>query len=227
MDLNPASFLSSIDVKALFGTIFNFVAMIIIALLVGGMVFMYFRRKKTKKSGVHKDIRWWEEISGQLIPIRVDKAIEIIIPGTNLRVFYVKDKNMWLPRFTRGVTANTFFVALTKNKEIVNFTLKTIDECKSKADLSFDHTDMRWASENLREFVKRNYKDKATTWWKEYSGIIGVAIFIIIMTISLVTIIYFMRGIVTDIGGVASTLTHAMENINSCAPTSGVIEANG
>lgn len=219
------SMLSGLNIGAVLGNVFNFVAIIVAAALIGGMVYMYFRHKKGKQGGVFKEIRWWEEISGQLAPIRVDHAKEIIIPGTNLRVFYIKDKNMWLPRFTRGVTSNTFFVALTKNKEIVNFTLKTIDECKSKADLSFDHTDMRWASENLREFVKRNYKDKATTWWKEYQGVIGIAIFIIIMTISLVTIIYFMRGIVQDLGIVSSGLSQAMENINSCAPKSGVMTA--
>ena len=119
-----------------------------------------------------------------------------------------------------------FFVALTKNKELVNFTLKTIDETRAKSDLSYDHTDMRWAAENLREFVKRNYKDKAVTWWKEYSHIIGIAIFIVIMTISMVTIIYFLRGAIRDIGSIASQLAKVAEQLNACSPGSGVISAS-
>ena len=223
MAMNPTEFISSIDIKGMLGNIFNIVALIVIAGIVGGMVYGYFRWKKNKGSDVSKELRWWEEISGQLVPIRTDKAQEIIIPGTNLRVFYVKSKNMWLPRFSRGVTANTFFVAITKNKEMVNFTLATIDNDLAQASLTYDHTDMRWAAENLREFVKRNYKDKATTWWKEYSQVIGVIVYLVFMTISFVTIIYFMRGIVEDIGTVANTLAGAMEKINACAPGSGVI----
>lgn len=223
MDLNPASLFSSLNVGAILGNAFNVIMLLVIAGLVGGVIYMYFRWKKGKAGGVYKEIRWWEEVSGNLTPIRIDKANEIIIPGTNLRVFYIKDKNMWLPRFARGITSNTFFVAITRNKELVNFTLKSIDDDLAQANLTYDHTDMRWAAENLREFVKRNYKDKATTWWKEYSQVISVAIFIVIMTISLVTIIWFMRGIVQDLGSVAGNIATAVDKINACTPGSGVV----
>lgn len=226
MELNLANLMSQLNIKGVLGNVFNFVALIVVAALVGGMVFMYFRWKKGKASGSFKEIQWWEEVSGQLIPVRKDKATEIIIPGTNLRVFYIKDKNMWLPRFSRGITQNTFFVAITRNKELINFTLQSIDDQLAKASLTYDHTDMRWAAENLREFVKRNYKDKATTWWKEFSQIIGVAIFIVFMTISLVTIIYFLKGVVQDIGVVANQLGVAIDKINACSPGSGVIIAS-
>jgi len=223
MAIDPAAFISGIDIKGILGNIFNVISLIVIAGLVGGFVYMYFRWKKGKASGTLKEIRWWEEVNGQLAPVRTDKAQEIIIPGTNLKVFYVKDKNMWLPRFARGITLNTFFVAITKNKELVNFTLGSIDNELAQSKLTYDHTDMRWAAENLREFVKRNYKDKATTWWKEFSQLIGVVIFIVFMTISLVTIIWFMKGIVTEMGGVAAGLSDAVGKINACTPGSGII----
>lgn len=227
MALDPSSFFSGIDIKAILGNIFNIVLLIVLVLVAAGFVYMILRWKKQKGSEATKEIKWWEEVSGQLVPIRSDKAQEISIPGTNLKVFFVKDKNMWLPRFSRGITTNLYYVALTKNKELINFTLKSIDDELAKSNLSYDHTDMRWAAENLREFVKRNYKDKAVTWWKEYSQVIGVAIFVTFMTISLVTIIYFMRGIVEDIGAVANTLNVALDKMNACRPppTSGVIGA--
>ena len=223
MEINPASIFSSFNIKGMLGSAFNIIILVVIAGLVGGLAYMYFRWKSSKKSGIFKSIQWWEEIGGNLFPIREDKATEIIIPGTNLRVFYIKDKNMWLPRFSRGITSDKFFVAITKNKEMVNFTLRSIDKDLAKAKLTYDHTDMRWAAENLREFVKRNYKDKAVTWWKEYSGVIGVVIFVVVMTISLVTIIYFMRGIISDIGAVANSIAQSIDKINACSPGSGVV----
>lgn len=223
MAFNAMDIFSNIKVGAILNNIFNVVGLILIALLVGGCVFMYFRWQKRKKSGDLKEIQWWEEVSGQLVPVRKDTAKEIIIPGTNLRVFYIRDKNTWLPRFSRGITSNMFFVAITKNKELINFTLKSIDDHLAKGDLTFDHTDMRWAAENLREFVKRNYKDKAVTWWKEYAQVIGVVIFIVFMTISLATIIYFMKGMVEEIGVVVSNLADAIDKINACSPGSGVV----
>ena len=223
MAFDLSGMVSGLNLGALFGKLINVAFLAVIVCLVGGMVFMFFRWKKGQKGGIYKEIHWWEDVSGQLVSTRIDKVTEIVIPGTNLRVFYIKDKNMWLPRFARGITLNKFFVAITKNKEMVNFTLKSIDNDLAKANLTYDHTDMRWAAENLREFVKRNYKDKATNWWKEYSTVIGVVIFIVFMTASLVTIIYFMRGMVADIGEVANGLSIAIDKINACSPGSGVV----
>jgi len=220
---NPLDFFSSLNFSGMFFSVINVVMIVIIAVIVGLFVFMYFRWKKNKRAGVDQEIYWWEEIQGYMRLIRKDKAQEIIIPGTNLRLFYIKDKNMWLPRFANAVKQGVFFVTITKNKEIINWTPKSIDKELAKTNLSFDNTDMRWAAENLREFVKRNYKDKAEKWWKEYAGVISLAIFIVLMTISLVTIIYFMRGIVQDMGAIGSSLASAIDKINACSPGSGIV----
>ena len=84
---------------------------------------------------------------------------------------------------------------------------------------------MRWAAENLREFVKRNYKDKAIPWWREYSGVIGTAALIMVFTVAMGVILYMMRGVVTDIGSFAGTMESALETVtNACTshPGSGV-----
>lgn len=200
-----------------------------IGLLIGIVIFVFifgfliFTRGKKKKKGIFKQIQWWEEVNGRLIPVRMENAEEITIPGTSLKLFHIKSTDTWLPRFPRGVTPALFFVAITPTKELVNFTLKSISQDMKEAGLEYDHTDMRWAAENLREFVKRNYKDKSVPWWKEYSGIISTAIFIVIMTVSFLAIIYFLRGVVQDIGGISSALSTAVEKINVCSPGSGVV----
>lgn len=219
------SFLPKIDFGGLFSKIQSFVIFILIIIGVAGAVYIYFRNQNKKARGADKEIHWWEDVNGRLVPMRIEQAEEISIPGTNLKLFYVKSTNTWLPRFTRGVAPNVFFVGITPQKEIVNFTLKSLESQMAKSGLQYDHTDMRWAAENIREFVKRNYKDKATPWWREYKDVIAIAIYIVVMTASLVTIIYFLRGVVNDIGAIANAVSGAVERLNMCAPTaSGLIQ---
>lgn len=216
-------FLPDFDIFSLFSNLVN------VGIIVGGiiiaavMVFLAIRYKKSKKDGTYKEVHWYDEIHGELTRVRVDKAKEITVPGTNLRLFYIRAKDLWLPRFTRGVDVNTFNVVITKNKELVNFTLGGIEAGLKEAGLQYDHTDMRWAAENLREFVKRNYRDKAIPWWKEYAQTISTAIMIVMMTFSFAVIIYFLRGVVTDIGVVSNGLNIAIEKINACSPGSGIV----
>lgn len=202
-----------------------------ISIIVGVMVFaalfvfLFFRYRNKKESGTEKRLVWWEETTRGLVPIKEEIAEEVTIPGTNLKLFYVKKSNTWLPRFNNGITASLFYIAITKNREIVNFSLKSIEDDLAQAGLQYDHTDMRWAAENMREFVKRNYRDKAVPWWREYQGVISTAIFIVLMTASLGLIIYLMRGVVQDIGAISAQIADAVEKVQMCSPTtSGIIQ---
>ncbi len=198
---------------------------ILIIIIVAGLVFFLMNMKKKKKTPTIK-IGWWEDVHGDLIPTSMDNAQEIIIPGTRLRTFYIKSKDMWLPRFTKGVTKDLFYVAITPKRELVNFTLTSIGADMEKAGLKYDHTDMIWASENLREFIKRNYRDKSTPWWKAYQGVITTAIYIIILTFSFVIIIFFMRQIIGDMGGVLGGIERLLDKMESCNPRgSGIVPA--
>ena len=215
--IDLADFGLNFNVGNIVDKILSLFMILIIVAIVGAIVFFLMKQKKDKKTPMKK-IGWWEEVQGKLIPTDMDKAKEIIIPGTRLRVFYIKSKDMWLPRFTRGLTKDLFYIAITPKREIVNFTLTSISEDMAKAGLEYDHTDMIWASENLREFIKRNYRDKSTPWWKVYQGVITTAIYIIILTFSFVIILYFMRQIVGDMSGVLSGIERLLDRMNACNP---------
>ncbi len=191
---------------------------ILIILIVATIVFFLLKAKQNKKTPKIQ-IGWWEEVHGNLIPTAMNTAKEIIIPGTRLRVFYIKSKDMWLPRFTRGITKDLFYIAITPKRELINFTLTSIGEDMEKAGLKYDHTDMIWASENLREFIKRNYRDKSEKWWKAYQGVITTAIYIILLTFSFVIIIYFMRQIVGDMGDLLGDIATLIKQTESCSPS--------
>jgi hypothetical protein len=194
-----------------------------IILIVVIFFFLYLKKENKKKLLNKKQIGWWEEINGRLEPSSMDDAEEIIIPGTNLVVFYVKKKNLWLPRFTRGITKNLFYVTRTRNGELVNFTIRGLEKDLNEAGLEYDHFDMKFAAENTREFVKRNYKDKATPWWKEYKEIISTAILLIIMTFCFVIIIFFFRDLVKDMATITNSMNQVAEKMNSCSSIGSVI----
>ncbi len=215
--INLGDFLPNVSVGGILDKLVIGGIILFVIAIFGGLAYFLMKKKKDKKTPMKK-IGWWEEVQGKLIPTEMDDAKEIIIPGTRLRVFYIKSKDMWLPRFTRGITKDLFYIAITPKREIVNFTLTSISEDMSKAGLEYDHTDMIWASENLREFIKRNYRDKSTPWWKAYQGVITTAIYIIILTFSFVVILYFMRELLNDIGGVANSVGGLIDKVNSCNP---------
>lgn len=216
------SFGVSFDVSKIVGALWFYVGLFFIVLIIGlivGGLFVFMRRKKQTKE-LNK-IGWWEEVNGRLIPTRMDEVEEIVIPGTLLRIFYNRKKDLYIPRFAKAIDKGLYYVALTPTKQMVNFTLPGISEDLKRAKLDYDHTDMLWASENIREFVKRNYKDKAQKWWVAYQQVITTAIYILVLTFSFVIIIYFMRGIIQDISKVADNLAQAVANSKS----SGIVPA--
>ena len=207
--------LGDINVGPIIDKILVFIGLIVLILIISAIVYFILKKKKEGKSSSIKKIGWWEEIQDKLIPISTDEVKEIIIPGTRLRVFYIKSKDMWLPRFTRGLTKDLFYVAITPKRERVNFTLKTLSSDMKEANLDYDHTDMIWASENLRNFIKRNYRNIATSWWKAFQGVITTAIFIVLLTVSFSVILYFMRQLLGDISGLINGIEQLLLRMES------------
>ncbi len=208
--------------------IYFFTGIVLLMVALGGLFFgMWFIKNKHKKDASSMKVTWWVEVTGKktMEPSRTDIVEEIILPGTVLRLFYCKKRDLWLPRFSRGINKDLFFVGLTPTQQMVNFTIKGISEDLKSANLDYDHTDMIWAAENTREFVKRNYKDKSVKWWQLYQGVLTTAAYILIMTFSLVIIIYFMRGIVEDMGLLFGQIENTLENSCARAMTSGVVPA--
>lgn len=222
------SFFGSFDVSVIVDKIYFFVGIFLLFAVLGGivMIFLHLKSKKGREKNLKK-IGWWEEVAGteRMEPGTMDDVEEIVLPGTMLRVFYCKDRDLWLPRFSKGVTKNLFYVLLTPTQQMVNFTLKSLSADLKEAKLDYDHTDMQWAAENMREWIKRNYRDKAVKWWQAYQGVITTAIYILVMTFSMVLIIYFLRGLVKDIGQTGEVVRRTLELAQQSSVSSGVLPA--
>ena len=222
------SFFGSFDISSIIDKVYFFVGIFFLFAIIGGIIgtFLIVRSRNAKQKDMKK-IGWWEEVSGtqRMEPTRMDDVEEIIIPGTTLRVFYCKKRDLWLPRFSRGISKDLFYVLLTPSQQMINFTLKSIGSDLKEANLDYDHTDMIWAAENAREYIKRNYKDKAVKWWQLYQGVITVAAYILIMTFCVVLIIFFLKGLVDKIGNLIGVAENVLSESCARTVTSGVTPA--
>ncbi len=197
-----------------FGSIFKggsmffmlILSLIVLAIIVG-CVFYFYSQKKLYNKRLH----FFEEVNGRFIPVEDLLAAELVVPGTDIKVFHVKSNDLYLPRATKRMGKNKYWYAIRNNREIINFTMKNINDDMKEANLDFDHTDMRYAHTNLREIIKRSYRDKSTKWWKEYKDLISTIIFIFVMSISFSILIYQMTKLVGSIGGLVSRVSELIE----------------
>ncbi len=220
-DFSGAFGLGSFNFSQIVDKIYLFVGIFLLIFIFCAVFagFYFTIKRKVRKKDLIK-IYWWEEIAGSLVPLMIEDVEELIMAGTQLRIFYGKDRDIWLPRFNRPIAPKLYYVERTKTGQIINFEMRKLSEDKTHATLEADHTDMLWAAENAREFIKRNYRDKAKKWWDVYADKIAMAALMFVFTFCFVIIIYFMRGIVTDISGVANSVNQMAQTARA---SSGVI----
>jgi len=200
----------------------QFILLIVLFAVVGGIFYYIYYLKKKKKS-YNKSIHWFEEVGGLPVAIGKDMACELIVPGTNIPVFYVKEKKMYLPRPTIRMGQNSYWFMIKNNKEIVNFRMRNMNEDMTEANLEYDHTDMRYAYTNLKELIKRNYKDKSQPWWREYKEIISLVILIFVLTLSFIFIISKIGNLIEKVGSLINHADNLIKIAEIKASSSGVI----
>ena len=218
-NIRGLEFLNNLDLSGVLKGVGNLALLLILIFIIGGGLasFIYFKKRKNLYD---QKLHFFEEVSGQMIPIEDLNAMELIIPGTSIKVFYVKSKDLYMPRGTKKMGKKSYWYAIRNNREIVNFIMKNLNKDMIEAGLDYDHTDMRYAYANLKEIIKRNYRDKATKWWKEYANVIAVVVFVFVLTISF----WFLLG---KIGGILDKIPALLDRIASleqATATSGVIQ---
>ena len=188
-----------VGMSGFFSGAVQFIAILFLFCVVGGLWWFFFYVKKRNKK-YNKKISWFEEIHGEPNFIEADIACELTIPGTNINVFYIKEKDMYLPRPVKRMGKDNYWFAIKNNREIVNFCMKNINEETKEAGLDYDHTDMRYALTNLLALIKRNYRDKSQPWWKEYKDVIATVVFIFVLTLSFIFIISKIGTLIDQTG---------------------------
>jgi len=220
-EIQGLSFLENLNFSKFYTGVGNLVLIIIIAALMGGIFFIVTWWAKNKNLYKEK-IYFFEEVNGELIPTEDCMAAELIIPHTDIKIFYIKSKDLYMPRGTRKMGKSAYWYAIRNNREIVNFTIKNINKDLLEAGLDYDHTDMRYAFDNLKEIIKRNYKDKNIKWWQEYKELISIVIFVFVFTLAFYFLITKMGGLVDDIGSIAEEVGKYIGQASNLNKASGI-----
>ncbi len=201
-------------------------AAFLILIVAGGIAFFYYNRK-AKKISFKNQVPIFMSINGKHQRIGLDWAKELFVPDSNISLFFLKVHKIYLARPTMAMGKNEFWYSISENGEWINFALSTNPEQNTLAKADYDHRDTRYAYVNLKEIIKKNYKDKALVWWKD--PVVMNIISFIIMSLIFVGACWFlisrMGGLVRDVGNlieqlgpIADTMANAVsnaQNINS------------
>jgi len=218
-----ASFFSSTGFVMWFGIIF---LAVIILIFVGGIAFWYYFRKANKNS-YRNQVPIFQTVNGKPKRIALDWAKELFVPDSNISFFYLKNYKIYLARPTRAMGSNEYWYTIAENGEWINFDLASDSKKNSLVKTNYDHRDTRYAYVNMKDIIKRNYKDKSLVWWKD--PVIMNIISYIIMSIIFVGGCWFLiakisllvdkvAGLIEQLGPVSENIAKAVQgaqNINS------------
>lgn len=214
--------LDGIDLGAILGGIGQFLVLVFMFLIIGGGTYWFFSWKNKAKA--NKKIFWFEEVNGSMVATGDDTAVELTIPKTNITLFYIKSKEMYMPRPVKRMGRDSYWFCIKNNREIVNFVMKNLNDEMTEAGLDYDHTDMRYAHSNLKELIQRNYRDNSKPWWREYKDVISLVVLIFVLSLSFFFIIS-KTGMLIDKAGVLIEHADQLIKVADAVRGSGVVSA--
>jgi len=193
------NFLGNFSIAGLGGWAVLIFLFFFVVLITGGITFYYFAKKASNSQFKHK-VPIFINSNGKMWRIDVDSAKEIFVPDTNISLFFLKKRKIYIARPTRSMGLNEFWYAIADNGEWINFDMINAPGTDTLASANYDHRDTRYAYVNLKEIIKRNYKDKAVTWWKEYSPIITFVIVSFVFLLGCWILLSKIGGLIKELG---------------------------
>ena len=212
----PSGFFGNFSGQGLMMWIGLILLAFVILIFAGGITFLWQLRKKSKIS-YKNQIPIFITVNGKHSRIGMDSARELFVPDSNISLFFLKNHKTYLARPTRAMGKNEYWYSISENGEWVNFDLSIDPEKNTLAEANYDHRDTRYAYVNLKEIIKKNYKDKALVWWKD--PVVMNIISFVIMSIVFVGACWFliakMGGLIERVGELISALDPIAEKIGN------------
>jgi len=184
----------------------------VIFVITAVIIFMYYRKKSVNMQFRNK-VPIFTSLNGKHKRVGVDSAKEVFIPDSNISLFYLRGKKVYIARPTRAMGEHEFWYSISENGEWVNFDLSVDTKDNTLAQANYDHRDTRYAYVNLKDIIKRNYKDKSVQWWKEYSHIITFIIVMIFGVGGIWVIVSKIGGLIDQLGPLTEQWTQISETM--------------
>jgi len=228
-NLGASDIVEGVDFAGLGSTLLIVGVIVILAIIIGVVVFLYYTRKY-RKIAFKNQIPIFLDIAGKLQRIGIDFGKELFVPDSNISLYFLRNRKIYLARPTRAMGKDEYWYKILENGEWVNFNLSNHPDDNTLAIANYDHRDTRYAYVNLKDIIKKNYKDKATKWWKEYSGVITI----IITALMFVGVMWFffwrtgtmisdMQPLSENLKAVGESLLESSRNLQNI--NSGVVQA--
>ena len=204
---------------------------VLILIFVGGVSFFYYFKKAKKKAFINQ-IPIFQSIGGKPKRVALDWAKEMFVPDSNISLYFLKNYKIYLARPTRAMGTNEYWYLIAENGEWVNFDLSVDPKDNTLAKTNYDHRDTRYAYVNMKDIIKRNYKDKNLVWWKD--PVIMNIITFMIMSLIFAGLTWFliakMGSLINEVAGLISALEPIAEGMGRAVESaqninSGVIPA--
>lgn len=157
-------------------------------------------------------LHWFQAIHGKMIPMMDEKAEELTIPGTTIRVFKTK-KGKYLPAGVDPMGKNSYWIAKTRTGENIYFTVTDINKDMKEAGLDYDHSDARAQNENLRDLISKAYTQKSQKWWQEYKEVISLAILIFVFSLATIFVLGKAQKVISTTQPVLDLNAQVLEEV--------------
>jgi len=167
------------------GFVVGTILLIFLGVVVFGVIGFFIYLKLRDKKQYYITVNLFKIVSGRRFFIKSDKAKEIVIPGTNVRLLKWKAMNIFSAYPTRAMGPNIYAYNINRFGELTNFDFG-VGEDETEAKMDFDHRDQTYAYLNLQQLINRNWREKNVLgWWKENLPLITVIVSALLLVLAM------------------------------------------
>jgi len=179
--------------------IFTFIGVgILLAVIAGGVVWWTLDKKK-----FNKIIRLHKKINGTVVLDKCYKA-SITRVGNAGDVWFVVKGGKILPRPKLEYMKNVYNYYEREDGEWINFNIQDIDVKMKLAKVFYLDEDMRLHRLGIQKNLESRLQKEG--FWKTWGGIIGMAVFVLIITVCLIVLFNKLSLLADGLGRVGDTL---------------------
>ena len=195
------------DFNALTGILY-FVGAMVIALILGFIIFWNVKQKKEFKYVVD----FYIDYNSRIVKERSFKAKEFLLDNS-IVCLYLKENKQIIP-FPKMLSGHrTFSVLKMSNNRYKNFVIPAKFNGQRITEIEMDKTDLDY--QNL--VIKDNealYKKKLEPFWQKYGQTISILVLILVFGGAFYFLLQAIIGVMAEMGGMVSNMADIVKEIN-------------
>jgi len=189
------------------GTIFLWIliSVFVVGIICGVVIYIYYRKAYNQKV-------WIFGLVGNIPSFKYDdkgKFFRIGIAGD--RLFKLKKTKRTIPPPTIQMGAKLWWYYEREDGELINFSLKDLDEVFKKAGAYYVDTDMRMQRLGIQKNLEKRFSKES--WFAKYGSTIAGVIFVIMVTVALVVLFAQLKDVASAMTSMANSVNQMASNV--------------